>query len=203
MQKSDLFHHKTIKKIREKTDLTYKQKEASVKWLSYLDAGDLEDEKHNYMKFGRVILEDILGFPMDKIGHEKDNVDFSFDNSAGKKVLLLNREMSNTEMMRKLLVMESKDITYDEVRRNKVSKKVEEKLVNGLTTIISDKYSNLTMYDDIRSLEESMAEVTKFKPDVVIDDYIQLVAVSGAVERRFQLERVMNDYKWICKKENC
>jgi len=123
--------------------------------------------------------------------------------SAGKKVLLLNREMSNTEMMRKLLVMESKDITYDEVRRNKVSKKVEEKLVNGLTTIISDKYSNLTMYDDIRSLEESMAEVTKFKPDVVIDDYIQLVAVSGAVERRFQLERVMNDYKWICKKENC
>ena len=123
--------------------------------------------------------------------------------SAGKKVLLLNREMSNTEMMRKLLVMESKDITYDEVRRNKVSKKVEEKLVNGLTTIISDKYSNLTMYDDIRSLEESMAEVTKFKPDVGIDDYIQLVAVSGAVERRFQLERVMNDYKWICKKENC
>ena len=123
--------------------------------------------------------------------------------SAGKKVLLLNREMSNTEMMRKLVVMESKDITYDEVRRNKVSKKVEEKLVNGLTTIISDKYSNLTMYDDIRSLEESMAEVTKFKPDVVIDDYIQLVAVSGAVERRFQLERVMNDYKWICKKENC
>ena len=123
--------------------------------------------------------------------------------SAGKKVLLLNREMSNTEMMRKLLVMESKDITYDEVRRNKVSKKVEEKLVNGLTTIISDKYSNLTMYDDIRSLEESMAEVTKFKPDVVIDDYIQLVAVSGAVERMFQLERVMNDYKWICKKENC
>ena len=123
--------------------------------------------------------------------------------SAGKNVLLLTREMSNTEMMRKLLVMESKDITYDEVRRNKVSKKVEEKLVNGLTTIISDKYSNLTMYDDIRSLEESMAEVTKFKPDVVIDDYIQLVAVSGAVERRFQLERVMNDYKWICKKENC
>ena len=123
--------------------------------------------------------------------------------SAGKKVLLLNREMSNTEMMRKLLVMESKDITYDEVRRNKVSKKVEEKLVNGLTTIISDKYSNLTMYDDIRSLEESMAEVTKFKPDVIIDDYIQLVSVSGTIERRFQLERVMNDYKWICKKENC
>ena len=48
----------------EKTDLTYKQKEASVKWLSYLDAGDLKKEKSNYPKFMKIILQDILGFPM-------------------------------------------------------------------------------------------------------------------------------------------
>lgn len=121
----------------------------------------------------------------------------------GKKVLLFNREMSNTEMMRKVLVMESDDITYDEVRRNDISEEVEEKLKNGLSTNVANKYDNLIMYEDIRSLEESMAEITKVKPDVVIDDYIQLISVSDALERRFQLERVMNDYKWICKKENC
>ena len=121
----------------------------------------------------------------------------------GKKVLLFNREMSNTEMMRKVLVMESDDITYDEVRRNNISEEVEEKLKNGLSTNVANKYDNLIMYEDIRSLEESMAEITKVKPDVVIDDYIQLISVSDALERRFQLERVMNDYKWICKKENC
>ena len=97
--RTPLFHHKTIKKLREKIDLTYKQIEASRKWLSYLDAGDLEDEKHNYMKFGRVILEDILGFPMDKIGHEKDNVDFSFDNSAGKKVLCIECKGTGTTQL--------------------------------------------------------------------------------------------------------
>ena len=97
MRKSDLFHHKTIKKLREQTDLTSKQKEASGLWLSYLSAGDLKDEKRNYMKFGRVILEDILGFPQVEIGHEEDNVDFSFNNPAGKKVLCIECKGTGTE----------------------------------------------------------------------------------------------------------
>lgn len=122
----------------------------------------------------------------------------------GKRVLLFNREMSNTEMMRKVIVMESENITYDDVRQNEIPKEVEEKLKNGVSTAVSDKYSNLVMYEDIRSLEESIGEITKFKPDVIIDDYIQLISVgSDALERRFQLEKIMNDYKWICKKENC
>jgi replicative DNA helicase len=112
--------------------------------------------------------------------------------------------MSNTEMMRKVIVMESKDITYDDVRKNVIPKKVEEKLLNGVSSTVSDKYANLVMYEDIRSLEESLGEITKFKPDVIIDDYIQLISVgSASLERRFQLEKIMNDYKWICKKENC
>ena len=74
MRKSSLFHHKTIKKLREKTDLTYKQIEASGKWLSYLDAGDLEKEKSNYPIFMKTILQDILGFPMEDIGQEDEQI---------------------------------------------------------------------------------------------------------------------------------
>ena len=100
--------------------------------------------------------------------------------------------------------MESESITYDDVRKNEIPKEVEEQLMNGISTTVSDKYANLVMYEDIRSLEESIGEITKFKPDVIIDDYIQLISVgSNALERRFQLEKIMNDYKWICKKENC
>ena len=122
----------------------------------------------------------------------------------GKRVLIFNREMSNTEMMRKVIVMETDNVTYNDVRKNKITKEVEEKITNGVTSQVGDKYSNLIMYEDIRSLEETMAEITKFKPDVIIDDYIQLISVgSDALERRFQLEKIMNDYKWICKKENC
>ena len=97
MRKSSLFHHKTIKKLREQTGLTPKQKEASGKWLSYLDAGDLEKEKESYPKFMKTILQDILGFPMKDIGHEVDNVDFSFNNPAGKKVLCVECKGTGTE----------------------------------------------------------------------------------------------------------
>ena len=41
MQKSSLFHHKTIKKYSETVKPTSKQIEASRKWLGYLDAEKL------------------------------------------------------------------------------------------------------------------------------------------------------------------
>ena len=95
MQKSSLFHHKTIKKLCEKTDLTYKQKEASVKWLSYLDAGDLKKEKSNYPKFMKIILQDILGFPMEDIGQEDENVDMLYP-QKGEKVLCVECKGTGT-----------------------------------------------------------------------------------------------------------
>ena len=121
----------------------------------------------------------------------------------GKKVCLFNREMNNIEMMRKIFVMESKNLTYDKLRSNEIDKKSKDIVKNGMSDLIKNKYQNLIMFDDIKTIEESMAEVTKIKPDVIIDDYIQLIGVGGTLERRFQIERIMTDYKWICKKENC
>ena len=121
----------------------------------------------------------------------------------GKKVCLFNREMNNVEMMRKIFVMESENLTYDKLRKNEVDEKSKKVVQNGMAQLIKDKYKNLIMFDDVKTIEESMAEVTKIKPDVIIDDYIQLIGVAGSLERRFQIERIMTDYKWICKKENC
>ena len=33
------------------------------------------------------------------------------------------------------------------------------------------------MFDDVRTLEDGIAEISKHKPDVVIDDYIQLITM--------------------------
>ena len=117
------------------------------------------------------------------------------------KVLLFNREMSNTEMIRKLIVLESKDLTYTDMRANELDKHFEE--IDKAESIITSKYKNLVMYDNIRSLEESMSQVSKHKPDIVIDDYIQLIQHNPETDRRFQIESIMQDYKWICKRENC
>ena len=121
----------------------------------------------------------------------------------GKKVCLFNREMNNIEMMRKIFVMESKNLTYDKLRKNDIDEESKEIVQNGVSDLIKNKYKNLIMFDDVKTIEDSMAQVTKIKPDVIIDDYIQLISVQNSKERRFQIEKIMLDYKWICKKENC
>ena len=121
----------------------------------------------------------------------------------GYNVMLFNREMSNTEMLKKMVVMESRELEYGSVRRNELEDDDKETF-DTTSEIMKDKYKNLTMYDNIRSLDDCLREISKHKPDVVIDDYIQLIQVDGIKEgRRFEIEKIMQEYKWISKSENC
>ena len=121
----------------------------------------------------------------------------------GYHVMLFNREMSNTEMLKKILVMESNQLQYGNIRRNDLSETDKEEF-ELISEKMKDKYKNLLMYDNIRSLDESLREISKHKPDVIIDDYIQLIQVPEVREgRRFEIEKIMQEYKWICKTENC
>ena len=120
----------------------------------------------------------------------------------GNKVIMFNREMSNPEMIRKLVVMEGRDLSYSKVRKGDLNGSTDE--FNKSIEKIKSKYKkNLLMFDDVRTLDEAMLEISRHKPDVIIDDYIQLIAMPDKQERRFQIEKIVQDYKWICKKENC
>jgi len=121
----------------------------------------------------------------------------------GYRVMLFNREMSNTEMLKKMVVMNSSSLKYGNIRRNDLSESE-----TGEFELVSDKikgnYKELLMYDNIRTLNDCLREIAKHKPDVVIDDYIQLIEVQKVREgRRFEIEKIMQEYKWICKQENC
>jgi|TARA_R100001530_G_scaffold32572_2_gene25592 replicative DNA helicase len=118
------------------------------------------------------------------------------------RVMLFNREMSNVEMLKKLLVIESEVLVYDKVRKHLLTIK-ELAEIDSMKERVKKKYKNLMMYDDIRGLDESIREVMKHRPDVVIDDYIQLINVDGKDARRFEIEKIMYDYKWACKSANC
>tara|TARA_R110002051_G_scaffold3527_2_gene19013 strand:+ start:7073 stop:8422 length:1350 start_codon:yes stop_codon:yes gene_type:complete len=124
----------------------------------------------------------------------------------GYKVMVFNREMSNIEMMNKIFVMEADLLRYSDLREkhNKENKSIIMDNVKTVASVVSDKYKNLLMYDDIRTLDESLRELGKEKPDVVLDDYIQLIKVEGTHDgRRFEIEKIMNEYKWACKRYNC
>ena len=56
------------------------------------------------------------------------------------------------------------------------------------------------MYDNIFDIEGSMREIRKHKPDVVVDDYIGLVSVSGIDDNRIRVDNIMKQYKWSAKK---
>lgn len=123
---------------------------------------------------------------------------------GGYKVILFNREMSNIEMTKKLIVMESEKLKYSDLRANKMNGT--RQVIQDMGLYIKKKYGNkLIMYDDIRTLSESMREVHRHKPDVIFDDYIQLIAVDNYKNegRRFEIEAIMQEYKWVCKKNNC
>ena len=121
----------------------------------------------------------------------------------GFTVMLFNREMSNTEMLKKMVVMESKSLEYANIRRNDLNE-TDKKEFESTSNTIKKEYGNLLMYDGVRNLDDSLREIAKHKPDVVIDDYIQLINVSSVREgRRFEIEKIMQEYKWICKTENC
>jgi replicative DNA helicase len=125
------------------------------------------------------------------------------------KVMLFNREMTNEETFKRIFAMEGhKDnVSYSDIRNgdfemskemnfNKIVEKVREKYV-------SDKF---LVVDHIRTLEDTLIEIGRHKPDVVIDDYIQLIKVSSFnknKDRRFEIEEILNQYKWACKEHNC
>ena len=58
------------------------------------------------------------------------------------------------------------------------------------------------MFDNIRDFAMSSSEVKKFKPDIIFDDYIQLITCKSRGrddQRRLQIEKLVNDYKWLAK----
>ena len=125
--------------------------------------------------------------------------------STDKKVMLFNRELTNVEVLKKLIALESGKLSYGMIRKGIYEMDHLQEL-DRIRGFIAKKYcpNKFRMYDQIRDFPTSATEIKKFKPDVIFDDYIQLITPAGKEEqRRLQLERIVNDYKWIAKEYNC
>ena len=120
---------------------------------------------------------------------------------SGKKVIMFNREMPNTEMMKKFIAMEAEGVTYHALRHNAVTNK---NLIENSLKIIKEKYTDkLFMYDNISTIDSTFREIRKIKPDVVIDDHIGLIEYPKNDNRdlRLKIGDTSRRYKWLCKSE--
>tara|TARA_Y100001938_G_scaffold75619_1_gene104673 strand:- start:48 stop:1382 length:1335 start_codon:yes stop_codon:yes gene_type:complete len=124
----------------------------------------------------------------------------------GLKVIVFNREMTNVEMLKKLIVLESGKLSYLDVRLGYVGDLQKMGELEATKRNLEQKYNKdkFAMFDNMPSFDESAAQVKKFKPDVIFDDYIQLITPDKKIpERRLQLEKLVNSYKWLAKKQKC
>jgi len=120
---------------------------------------------------------------------------------AGYKAMFFSRELPNSELLKKIICLESQELSYSMVRKNVFNNNDLEK-VNQTLNFIKRKYSGdkFLMFDNIRDFSVSASEVKKFKPDIIFDDYIQLISYEGKEDqRRLQIEQLVNDYKWLAK----
>ena len=123
----------------------------------------------------------------------------------GYKCILFNRELPNSELLKKLIALESGKLSYGMIRKGIFDKSGVAELEKTKQYIIEKYNSNmLRMFDNIRDFAKASAEVKKFQPDIILDDYIQLISPTKEIEqRRLQLESLVNDYKWLAKENKC
>ena len=163
----------------------------------------------NVIPFGYKPLDDLTGgmtkgeitVVAGRPGHFKSTMTINIVSNLlnrGLKVLVFNREMSNVEMMKKLIIIESKYLSYHTMRMGNFND-VDKKDLEQAKNYISSRYSNLIMYDDVFDIDRAMREIRKNKPDVVVDDYIGLIDVIGVEDNRLRIDNIMKQYKRAAK----
>ena len=119
----------------------------------------------------------------------------------GHRAIFFSRELPNSELLKKIICLESQQLSYGMVRKNIFSEQ-ELDFFNSAVEFIKKKYSKdkFLMFDNVKDFSAASSEVKKFKPDIIFDDYIQLISCdSREDQRRLQIEKIVNDYKWLAK----
>tara|TARA_Y100000590_G_scaffold414070_1_gene510616 strand:+ start:28832 stop:30250 length:1419 start_codon:yes stop_codon:yes gene_type:complete len=199
----------SIKKRTDELSSLTPNKEPTLDSIIY-DTIESIETSGNYVKFGFNRLDNLAGgmtkgeitVIAGRPSHGKTTFAINLVKNfidQGLKVLCINREMTNIEMMKKLIVLESGKLSYSDIRMNTLTDQSYKELLI-VNDKIAEKYKNrLIMCDTARDLSSSTAQIMRHNPDVVIDDYIQLIKMEGYDQRRFELETVMNEYKWLAK----
>ena len=174
--------------------------ESAVKHMTVTD---------NVIPFGFKPLDDLTGgmtkgeisVVAGRPGHFKSTMTINIVSNLlnrGLKVLVFNREMSNVEMMKKLMIIESRGLSYHKMRMGNFNDEDKKDLESAKKTI-TERYKNLIMHDDVFDIDRAMREVRKNRPDVVVDDYIGLIDVIGVEDSRLRIDNIMKQYKRAAK----
>ena len=86
MRDDRLFSPRTVKGLRAGAEPSRRQRDAAGQWLALLGAGELEGERKNYPRFAKIVLSDMLGYPIDDLAFEKGGAEFQYPGGGGATV---------------------------------------------------------------------------------------------------------------------
>jgi replicative DNA helicase len=150
--------------------------------------------------FSRGEVSIIAGRP----GHGKTSLALQFAINMldqGYRVLIISKEMKSFRLLHKLIANKT-SLTSKQLHRGELDESEQEILANASTELTMKYDDKLFIYDDVYSTHEIEMLVAKHKPDVVIDDFIQLTAADD-LNMRLEILRIMKAYKSVAKEYNC
>ena len=116
-----------------------------------------------------------------------------------KKVMLYSLEMSDKQMIKRLLILTS-EVDSSKVRLKHLSASDFENLARNMDKISEwDLYIDDTPYITVDKIEEQIKEV---KPEIVFIDYLQLMAGNKKKDRYSQIEDICLNLKRIAKEND-
>ena len=119
----------------------------------------------------------------------------------GKKAMFVSREMPKVELLKKFLAMHT-NVKNKDMRSN--AEEYREEIEKGLD-FIRKHYTSLYLFDNLRSLDESINEAKKIRPDIIIDDHIGLINFPHYDNRdlRHRIAEITRRYKRLAKEIDC
>ena len=119
----------------------------------------------------------------------------------GYKVRWYSREQSAEEMMQACILLNA-GIDRIKIRKKNLSDE-DKKKINSAVMRMQEDYQNLVIKDNIDNMEDTIADIVscKEKPDIVIDDFVQLINVNNINSgKRFEIEDIFKKYHWLQKR---
>ena len=117
-----------------------------------------------------------------------------------KKCLLFSLEMSTSQIIKRLIAILG-EIGLITMNHNKLLDDSQKSKIEYILTAIS--YLNLTICDDIYTIEGIRNKIAEERPEYVFIDYLQLLETPRKKQRSEAITNIMLDLKQIAKENNC
>lgn len=120
-------------------------------------------------------------------------------NNPDLKILFFSLEMS-AAMLYDRMFANLVDIPYPRIHKRKDVTPDEFNQIQSLM----DKYKNLKIVDDVNSIENIVAEIYRYQPDLVIIDFMQIItSKTKFVDNRLRIDYISQILKFTAKKCDC